>query len=181
MAPREYTPHSTSRWGAKFQWHELSNLSSCHTNLVVHIPTCIACTACCLCVELPGAPGRQGVERSYGATRGGLGLSGWSKNGRIRAQSGPNAPQGPRMRQPGRGGATVAGRSGPRFVPLWVLLPAGWLFFLGLQTFSSGGPKRAPPRAELEACSDRTKIKEQRRRLSRVVNNYVARHHPLLN
>jgi hypothetical protein len=40
------------------------------------------------------------------------------------------------------------------------------LAVLGLQNFPSGGPKRAP-RTELEACSDRTKSKEQRRRLAR--------------
>ena len=63
-----------------------------------------------------------------------------------------------------------------------VLLPLGSaacrLAVLGLQNFPSGGPKRAP-RAELEACSDRTKTKskEKRRGLTRAVNNYVARHH----
>jgi hypothetical protein len=50
------------------------------------------------------------------------------------------------------------------------------LTVLGLQNFPSGAPKRAP-RAELEACSDRTKIKEKRRRLTCAVNNYVVRRH----
>jgi hypothetical protein len=62
-----------------------------------------------------------------------------------------------------------------------VLSPFGFcclpvIAVLGLQNFPSGAPKRAP-RAELEACSDRTKSKEQRRRLAHVVNNYVARQH----
>ena len=43
---------------------------------------------------------------------------------------------------------------------------------LGSQNFPSGAPEPAP-RAELEACSDRTKSKEQRGRLALVVNNYV--------
>ena len=61
------------------------------------------------------------------------------------------------------------------FCPPW--FPAACrLAVLGLQNFPSGAPKRAP-RAELEACSDRTKSKEQRRRLAHVVNNYVARQH----
>jgi hypothetical protein len=42
------------------------------------------------------------------------------------------------------------------------------LAVLGLQKFPSGAPKRAP-RTELEACSDRTKSKEQRRRLGHVL------------
>jgi hypothetical protein len=64
-----------------------------------------------------------------------------------------------------------------------VLLPLGSaacrLAVLGLQKKSSGAPKpKRAPRAELEACSGPTKSKEQRRGLTRVVNNYVARHRP---
>jgi hypothetical protein len=55
------------------------------------------------------------------------------------------------------------------FAPPWFLLPACRLSVLGLQIFPSGAPKPAP-RAELEACSDRTKSKEQRGGLALVVS-----------
>ena len=55
---------------------------------------------------------------------------------------------------------------GPSFVD--ILLGGG----LGSQNFPSGAPDPAP-RAELAACSDRTKSGEQRGRLALVVNNYV--------
>jgi hypothetical protein len=43
---------------------------------------------------------------------------------------------------------------------------------MGSQNFPSGAPDPAP-RAELAACSDRTKSGEQRGRLALAVNNYV--------